>query len=143
MKTLKIYFLLMLLIQTISISAQSVISGKITNNDSSPIVGATILLSNGMDSTYITGTTSDLDGRFKMINVKSGNYFLSLSMIGYKKANIPLQIKESMNLELGDITLEEDSYIVYCKYNRQAPSNQGRTGKDDSQLIICPIEYGR
>ena len=52
MKTLKIYFLLMLLIQTISISAQSVISGKITNNDSSPIVGATILLSNGMDSTY-------------------------------------------------------------------------------------------
>ena len=39
MKTLKIYFLLMLLIQTISISAQSVISGKITNNDSSPIVG--------------------------------------------------------------------------------------------------------
>ena len=43
MKTLKIYFLLMLLIQTISISAQSVISGKITNNDSSPIVGATIL----------------------------------------------------------------------------------------------------
>lgn len=55
----------MLLIQTISISAQSVISGKITNNDSSPIVGATILLSNGMDSTYITGTTSDLDGRFK------------------------------------------------------------------------------
>ena len=33
MKTLKIYFLLMLLIQTISISAQSVISGKITNND--------------------------------------------------------------------------------------------------------------
>ena len=42
MKTLKIYFLLMLLIQTISISAQSVISGKITNNDSSPIVGATI-----------------------------------------------------------------------------------------------------
>ena len=95
MKTLKIYFLLMLLIQTISISAQSVISGKITNNDSSPIVGATILLSNGMDSTYITGTTSDLDGRFKMINVKSGNYFLSLSMIGYKKANIPLQIKET------------------------------------------------
>ena len=112
MKTLKIYFLLMLLIQTISISAQSVISGKITNNDSSPIVGATILLSNGMDSTYITGTTSDLDGRFKMINVRPGNYFLSLSMIGYKKANIPLQIKESMNLELGDITLEEDSYIL-------------------------------
>ena len=140
MKTLKIYFLLMLLIQTISISAQSVISGKITNNDSSPIVGATILLSNGMDSTYITGTTSDLDGRFKMINVKSGNYFLSLSMIGYKKANIPLQIKESMNLELGG---RRFLYIVYCKYNRQAPSNQGRTGKDDSQLIICPIEYGR
>ena len=127
MKTLKIYFLLMLLIQTISISAQSVISGKITNNDSSPIVGATILLSNGMDSTYITGTTSDLDGRFKMINVKSGNYFLSLSMIGYKKANIPLQIKESMNLELGDITLEEDSYIL---------STVNIIGKR-------PIEYGR
>ena len=94
MKTLKIYFLLMLLIQTISISAQSVISGKITNNDSSPIVGATILLSNGMDSTYITGTTSDLDGRFKMINVKSGNYFLSLICRGIFAFLYPIIDKE-------------------------------------------------
>lgn len=112
MKTLKIYFLLMLLLQTISISAQSVISGKMVNNDSLPIVGATILLSNGMDSTYITGTTSDLDGRFKIINVRPGSYFLSLSMIGYKKTNTSLQTKKNTNLELGYITLEEDSYTL-------------------------------
>lgn len=59
----------MLLIQTINTSAQSVISGKMTNNDSSPIVGTTILLLNDIDSTYIAGTISDLNGEFKIINV--------------------------------------------------------------------------
>ena len=112
MKTLKIYFLFILLIQTINTSAQSVISGKMTHNDSSPITGATILLLNDIDSTYITGTTSDLNGEFKIINVRPGNYYLSLSMIGYKKTNMPLKTKENTNLELGTITLEEDSYVL-------------------------------
>lgn len=52
MKALKIYFLIMLISQTISVSAQSVISGKITDKDSTPMIGATILLVNHADSTY-------------------------------------------------------------------------------------------
>lgn len=70
METLKIYFLFVLLIQTINTSAQSVISGKMTNNDSSPIIGATILLLNDTDSTYIIGTTSNLNGQFEIANVR-------------------------------------------------------------------------
>lgn len=110
MTTLKFYFLIFLFNQTISISAQSVISGKIIDKDRSSMGGATLLLVNPVDSTYIVGTTSDLDGRFEFINIQPGNYILSLSMIGYKKMNRPLRTGQDTNIELGDIVLEEDTY---------------------------------
>lgn len=112
MKTIKIYFLIVLFIQTISISAQSVISGRIIDKDRSPMISATILLLNHTDSTYIVGSSSDLDGQFEITDVKPDNYILSLSMIGYKKINIPLQTEQNTNNELGDIVMEEDSYML-------------------------------
>lgn len=112
MKTLKIYFLIMLISQTISVSAQSVISGKITDKDSISMMGATILLVNHADSTYITGTTTDLNGQFKMINVRSNKYILCLSMIGYKKINRTVVTGTDTTIELGNIVLEEDSYML-------------------------------
>ena len=112
MSTIKIYFLTMLFIQTISISAQSVISGRITEKDGFPMVGATIVLLNQADSAYIAGTTSDLDGRFEVINIKPGHYILSLSTIGYKKIKMPLQTGLNANIELGDILFEKDTYML-------------------------------
>ena len=112
MKAFKIYFLIVLFIQSISVSAQTVISGKITDKGGSPMAGATILLLNHTDSTYIAGTTSGVDGRFEFTTVKAGNCILSLSMIGYKKINIPQQTGQHTNIKLGDIVLEEDSYML-------------------------------
>lgn len=112
MKYNKMYLLVVLLVQAISISAQSVISGRITEKDSTPLTGATILLLTHADSTYITGTTSDLDGRFSIQSLKPDNYILSCSMMGYKKNDIPQQVKLSTEYELGDIILDEDSYML-------------------------------
>lgn len=113
MKTLKIiFFLIVLFTQTISISAQSVISGKITDKDNSPLAGVTILLLKPADSTYIAGTSSDLEGQFEITNSKPSKYILSLSMVGYKKINMPLQTVQNTNIKLDDIILEEDSYIL-------------------------------
>lgn len=112
MKYIKMCILIVLLIQTISISAQSVISGRITDKDGIPTAGATIVLLNHADSTYITGTTSDLDGRYKISNLKPDNYIVSFSMMGLKTVNLPQEVKENTKNELSDIILEEDSYML-------------------------------
>lgn len=101
-----------LLIQSISISAQTVISGRIIDKDSLPLASATILLLKNSDSTYITGTTSDLEGKFEFVNIKLGNYILSLSMIGYKKVNVPQQIEENSTVQIGDVLLEDDIHLL-------------------------------
>lgn len=112
----KMYILTVLLIQSISISAQSAISGRITDKDKIPVVNATVLLLSHADSTYIAGTTSDLDGRFELSNLKPDEYILSFSMIGFKKVYIGQQVKQNMNNELGDILLKEDSYLLSTVY---------------------------
>lgn len=112
MKCNKIQILVVLMIYSISTSAQSVISGRMIDKDNMPMVGATILLLNHADSTYITGTASDSSGRFKLLNLNPGNYILSFSMMGFKKINMPQQVGLHTNNELGDIVLKEDSYIL-------------------------------
>jgi hypothetical protein len=106
------YILVALLIQAIGISAQSVVSGRITGKDSIPVESATILLLNPVDSAYITGAISGLDGRFELVNLNPGNYLLSFSMMGFKKTSLSLQVGQNTTNELGDIVLEEDSYML-------------------------------
>lgn len=112
MKCNKMFILLVLLIDTISISAQSRISGRIIDKDSIPLTGAAILLLNQADSVYITGCVSDLNGQFKISNIKPDNYILSFSIMGFKKINMLQQVMQNVNNELGNIVLEEDSYML-------------------------------
>lgn len=81
----KMCILIVLLIQTIAGSAQSVLSGRIIDKESIPMTSATILLLSLADSAYVTGTTSDSDGQFEISNLESGDYILSFSMIGFAK----------------------------------------------------------
>jgi hypothetical protein len=104
--------MVILLIQSLSISAQSIITGRIIDKDSIPMAGVTILLLGHSDSTYITGTASDSDGRFEILSLKPDHYILSFSMIGFNKINIPQQVGQNTNSELGDIVLEEDYYML-------------------------------
>lgn len=112
MKFNKMHILIVLLIQTISISAQSVISGRTIDKDSMPLASATILLLSYPDTTYITGTTTDIDGQFLILNVKPGNYILSLSMVGYQKVNVPQQIEEKSTVQIGDVLMEDDIHLL-------------------------------
>lgn len=80
------------------------LSGRIVNGEQSAIPYATVvLLENGVQ---ITGNTSDGEGRFS-ISANSGSYTLHISYIGYK--TLQQDILLSSTLDLGDITLEEDS----------------------------------
>lgn len=106
------YIPVILLIQTVSISAQSALSGRIIDRDSMPLASATVLLLSYPDTAFITGTATDMNGQFLILNIKPDNYILSLSMIGYKKVNVPQQIEENSTVQTGDVLLEDDIRLL-------------------------------
>ena len=61
----------LLILLSLSLSAQSVISGKVTNNKGVPIEGANVYL----EGTY-DGTTTDKEGKFSFTTAETGSQTL-------------------------------------------------------------------
>lgn len=90
------------------------------------VSGASILLINLRDSTQRKGILADVDGNFKLSNVKTGNYRLRISSIGYTNlemrvsvGNTPknlgvLKLTENAN-QLGEVTVREKQVRVEQK----------------------------
>ena len=88
--------------------AQQQISGKLTNDGGSPIEFANIvILSN--DSTFLTGTVSDLDGNFS-VEKPADAHFVHISCIGYEtlyKAIAEINDFQNIVLKNSSVELEE------------------------------------
>lgn len=54
------------------------------------------------------GTSTDVDGNYKIENIPAGDYELVVSIIGYKKFSKKVSVKENSHLKL-DVELEESS----------------------------------
>ncbi|MBK8625732.1 MAG: SusC/RagA family TonB-linked outer membrane protein [Saprospiraceae bacterium] len=94
---MKFYVLLFLLILNgIYVSAQNIeVSGKIVSSlDNEPLIGVNVTLK----GTNI-GTISDVDGMYKINNVPS-NAVLSFSYIGYESANISVDGRNVIDLNM-------------------------------------------
>ena len=106
-------FLISLLLFNINFAAETdlippkgkcVIKGVIIDKTiEKPVEYSNIVLYNALDSSLITGTISDVNGGFELIDIPYGNYFLSINFIGYEKKiinNIELSAsKKELNLE--------------------------------------------
>lgn len=68
-------------------NAQS-IRGRVIDNENNPIVGVNCVLMEQLDSTYITGTTTNLEGCFELKVNEDREYLLQLSFIGFEKISI-------------------------------------------------------
>lgn len=77
------------------------ISGTVTNDEGEPLIGVNILVK-GTDK----GTSSDIDGKFTLKNVNE-KATLVLSYIGYKKKEVPVNGRSSLN-----VILESDAALV-------------------------------
>lgn len=96
MKVFIFYFLLFSSIGQVAFS-QNVITGTVSDGNSQPLPGATIIIANTK-----TGTTTDFDGGFS-IEAKQGDV-LEISYVGFKKANVTIGSNRTYN-----ITLQEDA----------------------------------
>lgn len=59
--------------------------GRVVDNESNPIVGVNCVLMEQSDSTYIIGTTTNLEGCFELKVNEDREYMLQLSFIGFEK----------------------------------------------------------
>jgi len=101
--TLTIYFCIIHLS-----NSQIKISGTIEDNNGEPLPFANVLLLQPFDSTLIQGAVSDINGVFNLLNVKSGNYLVNTTMIGYTKDFYPVKVNGE-NIDIFDIQLNEDT----------------------------------
>src|SRR5690606_31199633 len=89
-------FTLLLIFFTSVACAQTVISGKITDDKGKPVVGASVYLENTLD-----GGSTDSAGTFRFKTTEAGPQSLVASAVGYGTAGKPLNI----STDITDIAL--------------------------------------
>lgn len=127
MKKLLLQTFLLTLSFTKTFAQNSELSGVVKDAQSNTgISGASVLLINARDSTQRKGILADVDGQFKLTNVKYGNYRIRVSSIGYSNletrvsvGNTPknlgvLKLTENAN-QLGEVTVREKQVRVEQK----------------------------
>ena len=72
MRKRNLFITAFLCILTLSIQAQENYYGKIVDNKQQPISFANVALLNANDSSFVTGVTTDEDGKFNLLNVSKG-----------------------------------------------------------------------
>ena len=87
------------------------ISGLIKDQGNNLIIPyVNIVAKADKDSTFVSGTISNDEGRFSISGIKPGNYYLEFSFVGYATRRQSIYIGSSSNfLDLGEIELVEDS----------------------------------
>jgi uncharacterized surface anchored protein len=94
-----------------SASAQSIKGVLKDPADNTPLSGATLSLSQGSDSTVRYSALSAKDGSFIFNTVASGDYTLTVSLVGYELIIQPVSVKDSL-VNAGTIALNKEAKVL-------------------------------
>ena len=132
--------ILAILMIALSVKAQSdigsetgVIKGALKENGTTPVEFASIVLYRASDSKMTTWTVSDANGSFQLTKVPDGQYYATISLLGYKPMKInDLNIKRGaaeknlgfLNLEtevaaIGEVTVTADKKSLESKIDKK------------------------
>lgn len=107
-----------------------VIKGSIIDKDSEiPLIGASVEL---LTDTNAGGTTTDLEGHFKLQNISIGRHALKVSYLGYETSTIPNIIVTSgkevvLSLELEESILKLDEVVIVAQVEKDKTVNEMAT----------------
>ncbi len=110
------FFFLMLLWACLSVvsvaqTKEVVVSGMVQDKGTNePMIQATVQLMTVKDSTFVTGSVSDMEGHFQLPAVAAGNYLMKVSYTGYVTTWKPLELKE--NTDVGTVVLGQDAVLL-------------------------------
>jgi outer membrane receptor protein involved in Fe transport len=91
----------LLLLFGVSVNAQGIIEGMVSDNDGEPVVGATVLLKG-----TTTGTLTDFNGKYSL-KVPTGEGVLRISFTGFKPQTFEFSIKNGETITR-NFTLHQD-----------------------------------
>ncbi len=119
MKNLLIFALIIITHQAFSqAQTQKVGHGKITGilRDSvstHPVEFANVALIDPTTNKPVNGAVADEKGKFSIIKIPSGNYFVEISFIGYATKRIPVKISEKRGeIELGFVVVSPSDKLL-------------------------------
>jgi len=89
----------------------ALITGSIVDEKKIPVPYGNVAIHSTTDSTLVTGGVSDDQGKFQ-VPVKPGKYFVKISFLSYKEKLIPNVVVADTRVDLGVVTLMEDSQVL-------------------------------
>lgn len=107
-------FFLTILLAVITLPAFSAvtITGRVIDAATKqPIEFVTVAVINPANKKTVSGTLTNEAGVFNISNIKSGDYELRVSFVGYERYSAPLKVKDT-EIRLGDISLKEDAKML-------------------------------
>ena len=129
MKTM-IMLISMLLVQGMAMASNRINGRVVDDNDASPLIGATVILSDESGK-QVLGATTDTNGHFELREVATGNYTLQCSYIGYESFMVVLKQLER-NTDLGELRLKPTSEVL----NEVVIEGEKVIQKIDRQLVM-------
>ncbi len=91
------------------------ISGKVLDETGQGLPTANVVLY--QNDAIITGSSTDLDGKFEIIAPSAGSYRLEISFIAYQKLSRTISIPADKKLNLGQLRLQPDKSSVLEEVN--------------------------
>ncbi|MEO1449350.1 MAG: carboxypeptidase-like regulatory domain-containing protein, partial [Bacteroidota bacterium] len=129
------------LLSVMSLSAQTgILSGRIVDEATLPLAGATIIVDG------VRGTTSDADGYYGIVNLPAGQHKLTISFIGFEKVDTDITIKagettvKNFSLEPG-INLSE--VVITSQLRGQARALSNQRSRYNITNVIAADQIGR
>lgn len=124
----------------LSVNAQQdkvTLSGVIQEvENKNPLPFVNVIVKTVNDSAFVAGTVSNEEGRFTITEVKSGNYLLEISFIGYQPKIQPLLVGSlSAFLDLGIIELQEEA-IKLGEVLITSAKEEGLSDKMDKKTFL-------
>ncbi|WP_445454935.1 outer membrane beta-barrel protein [Flavobacterium sp. HNIBRBA15423] len=87
--------------------------GKVTTINNETLPYANVILFNSSDASIAKGSITNEEGVFALENLSSGNYYLSISIIGFKTYQSEVFVLEqNQQKDFGTIKLEEESIML-------------------------------
>lgn len=83
------------------------VSGNLIDENKQAAIGSSVLLLK-TDSSFVKGTTTDIEGQYKLENISSNNYILKILSLGYKPIFKSIKI-ENQDLIIPTIALKQNS----------------------------------
>lgn len=122
----------------VSVYAGNTISGRIIDEEEgSPLIGATTSILD-VRGNFVTGITTDIEGRFTIKNVNNGNYVLQSQYLGYNDVLIEISNLDR-DIDMGDIRLT----VSTVSLDEVVVSGDRVIKKSDRQMILPTQEQKR